>query len=99
MTRKWEDEELFSQRILDFFYTADHVVANVEGALFNAKDDGSRGVVFHCMDTSKKYYTSFLSWKYGEFVTFFARHGIRPYIGCVAFGRKLIDGIMKKEKL
>jgi poly-gamma-glutamate synthesis protein (capsule biosynthesis protein) len=33
MDRKWEDENLLSQGILDFFHSADHVVANVEGAL------------------------------------------------------------------
>jgi len=36
--------------VLDFFHRADHVVANVEGALIDAVDDGSRGVFFHSMD-------------------------------------------------
>ena len=50
MTKKWEDEQLLSTDILDFFNSADHVVANVEGALTDAKDDGSKGIYFHSMD-------------------------------------------------
>lgn len=50
MDKKWEDEQLLSQDILDFFHSADHTVANVEGALIDAVDDGSRGVFFHAMD-------------------------------------------------
>ena len=50
MAKKWEDEELLSQGVLDFFHSADHVVANVEGALINAVDDGSHGIFFHSMD-------------------------------------------------
>ncbi len=50
MDKKWEDEQLLSQEILDFFHSADHTVANVEGALIDAVDDGSRGVFFHAMD-------------------------------------------------
>ena len=50
MARKWEDENLLSQPVLDFFHSADHVCANVEGALTDAADDGSRGVFFHSMD-------------------------------------------------
>lgn len=50
MDRKWEDEKLLSQSVLDFFHSADHVVANVEGALINAPDDGSRGIFFHSMN-------------------------------------------------
>ena len=50
MERKWEDEDLLSQEILDFFHSADHVIANVEGALIEAVDDGSRGIFFHSMD-------------------------------------------------
>ena len=36
MDRKWEDENLLSQSVLDFFHSADHVCANVEGALIDA---------------------------------------------------------------
>lgn len=50
MDRKWEDPELLSGSVLDFFHSADHTVANVEGALIDAVDDGSRGVFFHSMN-------------------------------------------------
>ena len=50
MDRKWEDGELLSAQVLEFFHSADHVCANVEGALIDAADDGSRGVFFHSMD-------------------------------------------------
>ena len=50
MDRKWEDQHLLSDEILDFFHSADHVCANVEGALTDALDDGSRGVFFHSMN-------------------------------------------------
>ena len=50
MAGKWKDEQLLSEAVLDFFHSADHVCANVEGALTDAVDDGSRGVFFHSMD-------------------------------------------------
>jgi len=50
MDRKWEDENLLSKEVLDFFHSADHTCANVEGALIDAVDDGSRGVFFHSMN-------------------------------------------------
>lgn len=50
MDRRWEDPNLLDKKILDFLTFADHVVANVEGAMFNGEDDGSRGVFFHCMN-------------------------------------------------
>ena len=50
MDRRWEDENLLSGEVLRFFHSADHVVANVEGALTDAVDDGSRGVFFHAMN-------------------------------------------------
>lgn len=50
MDRRWEDENLLSPSVLDFFRSADHTVANVEGALIEAADDGSRGVFFHSMN-------------------------------------------------
>ena len=52
MDKKWEDENLLSQGVLDFFNSADHTVANVEGALIDAVDDGSRGVFFHSKTVS-----------------------------------------------
>ena len=50
MDRRWEDEKLLSDDIVNFLTSSDHVVANVEGALVEASDDGSRGVFFHCMN-------------------------------------------------
>lgn len=50
MDKRWEDAQLLAAPVLDFFHSADHVVANVEGALIRAQDDGSRGVFFHSMD-------------------------------------------------
>ena len=50
MDHRWEDDDLLSKPILDFFHSADHVAANVEGALIDAVDDGSRGVFFHAMN-------------------------------------------------
>ena len=50
MARRWEDEKLLDEKTLAFFRSADHVAANVEGALIDAVDDGSRGVFFHSMD-------------------------------------------------
>lgn len=49
MTQKWEDKNLLSREILDFFHSADHTVANVEGALI-AADNESGDIFFHCMD-------------------------------------------------
>ena len=50
MEGKWEDEQLFSQPVLDFFHSADHVCANVEGALYDAPKDPTRGNFFHAMN-------------------------------------------------
>lgn len=50
MDRRWEDERFLSQPVLDFFHSADHTVANVEGAMIDAVDDGSRGIFFHSMN-------------------------------------------------
>ena len=50
MDKRWEDPNLLTQPVLAFFHSADHTVANVEGALIDAVDDGSRGVFFHSMD-------------------------------------------------
>ncbi len=52
MERKWEDENLLSQSIIDFFLGADHVCLNVEGAIYAGKDDGTKGDYFHSMDPS-----------------------------------------------
>ena len=50
MDKRWEDEALLSRPLLDFFHSADHTVANGEGALIDAEDDGSRGTFFHSMN-------------------------------------------------
>lgn len=50
MDRRWLDEDLLSPAVLDFLHSGDHLVANVEGALINAEDDGTRGVFFHSMN-------------------------------------------------
>ena len=50
MDRRWEDDALIAKEVLDFFHSADHTVANVEGALIDAPDDGSRGIFFHSMN-------------------------------------------------
>ena len=50
MDRRWEDENFLAKPVLDFFHSADHTVANVEGAMIDAVDDGSRGIFFHSMN-------------------------------------------------
>ena len=50
MDKRWRDEELISKRVLDFFQSADHVAANVEGALIDAGEDSSRSAFFHSMN-------------------------------------------------
>lgn len=50
MSGRWTDAHLLSEEILDFCRSAHHVVANVEGALTDARDDGTRGVFFHAMN-------------------------------------------------
>lgn len=50
MAQKWEDEKFLSDSLLDFFHSGDHVCINVEGAVTDAVDDGTRGVFFHSMD-------------------------------------------------
>ncbi len=51
MNKKWEDDTLLSSDILDFLNNSHHVVANVEGALFNGEASKDRGVFFHAMNT------------------------------------------------
>lgn len=53
MEKKWEDETLLSEDILIFFHSADHVLANVEGALIaqeHAEDVNNKGIFFHTMN-------------------------------------------------
>lgn len=49
MDKRWRDKDLLAQPLLDFFHSADHVLANVEGPLIDAEDNGSHGVFFHSM--------------------------------------------------
>ena len=50
MNRKWEDAGLLSDSVFEFFKSAEHVCANVEGAMIRLDDDGSGGAFFHTMD-------------------------------------------------
>lgn len=50
LDRRWEDNDLLPASVLSFFHDADHVVANVEGALFNAANNGEKGGFFHAMN-------------------------------------------------
>ena len=51
MEGKWEDENLLSKPLLNFFHSADHVCANVEGAVYNPPPDDSRDEFFHTMNS------------------------------------------------
>lgn len=50
MTGKWEDKNLLSPTVLEFFHSADHVCANVEGALIEVDESVPRPVCFHAMN-------------------------------------------------
>ena len=50
MDKKWEDDALLSPAVLGFFHSADHVVANVEGAVISAEEAGAEGEFIHYMD-------------------------------------------------
>lgn len=50
MTGKWEDDNLLSPAVLEFFRSADHVCANVEGALIAVDESVPRAVCFHAMN-------------------------------------------------
>jgi len=50
MDRKWEDPALLSPEVLRFLHSADHVCANVEGALYDASKDGPKSTFFHAMN-------------------------------------------------
>jgi len=50
MQGKWEDDELLSPSVLGFFHSADHVCANVEGALIEVDPNVPRAVCFHAMN-------------------------------------------------
>jgi len=102
MDRKWEDENLLSEEVLDFFHSADHTCANVEGALIEAADDGSRGVFFHSMNPEATGVLKKIGadlWSIGNNHTMDAgREGvistrrIAEELGCKAFGAGLNEG-------
>ena len=50
MDKRWTDPGLLSKQVLDFLRDSDHVVANVEGALYEGEDTQGRGVFFHIMN-------------------------------------------------
>lgn len=53
MDGKWNDSELLSQEIIDFFHSADHVIANVEGPVVeHPKNETTSGVqqLLHTID-------------------------------------------------
>lgn len=50
MDRRWEDSLFLSDEIMNFFNGGDHIIANIEGAVIEAIDDGSRGTFFHSMN-------------------------------------------------
>ena len=99
MDKKWEDENLLSQSVLDFFHGADHVCANVEGALYEVPEGSNHGTFFHVMDPAA---TSVLDkiradiWSIGNnHITDARRDGIvstqniAAQIGCRTFGAGL----------
>jgi len=96
MDRKWEDENLLSGQVLEFFHSADHVCANVEGALIDAVDDGSRGVFFHSMNPAATGVLQKIGadiWSIGNNHTMDAGHAgilstkkIAAELGCRTFG-------------
>ena len=50
MAGRWTDVGLLSEGVLQFLRDSDHVVANVEGALYEGEDTTGRGVFFHTMN-------------------------------------------------
>ncbi len=47
MNNKWEDEYLLSNELINFFYTANFVCANIEGAVINLKENEIKGDYIH----------------------------------------------------
>ena len=50
MAGRWTDPDLLSKQVLDFLRDSDHVVANVEGALYEGEDTQGRVAFFHTMN-------------------------------------------------
>lgn len=51
MYGKWDNENLISDEILDFFHSADHVVVNVEGPVANAEQNTTQSGVQQLLHT------------------------------------------------
>ncbi len=51
MYGKWDDKNLISDEILDFFHNADHVVVNVEGPVANAEQNTAQSGVQQLLHT------------------------------------------------
>lgn len=50
MAGRWSDPGLLAKEVLEFLGDSDHVVANVEGPLYEGEDTQGRGVFFHTMN-------------------------------------------------
>lgn len=89
MEGKWEDETLLSKEILDFCHSADHVVANVEGALIaqeEAEDVNHKGIFFHTMNPEA---TKLLDKIEADIWNFANNHTLDAGIGGIVNAQKL----------
>lgn len=86
MEGKWEDKNLLSKPVLDYFHSADHVCANVEGALIEVPDDGARSVCFHAMNPKA---TSVLQQMHADIWSFGNNHTMDAGI----------DGVISTQKI
>ena len=50
MDKKWEDNNLLSKPILEFFNSGEHTIANVEGAIFDSSNNKIKSDYFHAMN-------------------------------------------------
>ena len=99
MEGKWEDGQFFSSSVLDFFHSADHICANVEGALYDAPKDDNRSNFFHAMNPSATKALQKIGadiWSIGNNHTMDARlegllstKNIANALGCKTFGAGL----------
>ena len=86
MGGKWTDEELISEDIKRFLYSADHVAANVEGALIRedeAEDATGKGMFFHTMDPAA---VQFLDLIRADIWNFANNHTLDAGLGGIASG-------------
>jgi len=89
MEGKWEDEMLLSEEILEFFRSADHVLANVEGALIaqeEAEDVNNKGIFFHTMNPEA---TKLLDKIEADIWDFANNHAMDAGAGGIANAKKL----------